>query len=143
MVGLHAMVTVEDQAVGHDRDGGVGVVAEEGGKVEALVVVVVGVKVGQSVVLLMSTFRFGTFIGILLVLVSLSTAHGHVIVACMMAYEEGGSDGAGVGAVLIAMEHRSYSHLLLALDEESVRGILKETTPSAIHDIEIEFTSIS
>ncbi|KAK3009173.1 hypothetical protein RJ639_014008, partial [Escallonia herrerae] len=141
---------------------------------------------------LMSTFRFGTFIGILLVLVSLSTAHGHVTVVCMMAYEEGGapavfrspeclqwnlvgnqtancSDGVGVAAVFDGhggkeasemasklfldyfylhavfgaynVSNFASSHLLLALDEESVRGILKEAALRAIHDIEIEFTS--
>ncbi|KAK3041220.1 hypothetical protein RJ639_028480 [Escallonia herrerae] len=37
MVGLRAMVGVEDQAVGRDGGGGVGMVAEEGGKAEALV----------------------------------------------------------------------------------------------------------
>ncbi|KAK2987136.1 hypothetical protein RJ640_019696 [Escallonia rubra] len=170
----------------------------------------------------MSTFRFGTFIGILLVLVSLSTAHGHVTVACMMAYEEGGApavfrspeclqwnlvgnqtancqyatlqgyreyqedrvtcdfnltmpflgilhDGVGVAAVFDGhggkeasemasklfldyfylhavfgaynVPNFASSHLLPALDEESIRGILKEAVLRAIHDIEIEFTS--
>ncbi|KAK3041221.1 hypothetical protein RJ639_028481 [Escallonia herrerae] len=50
MVGLHARVAVEDQAVGHDGGNGVGVVAEEGGKAKALVAVVVGVRKEQSVV---------------------------------------------------------------------------------------------
>ncbi|KAK3003296.1 hypothetical protein RJ639_018520 [Escallonia herrerae] len=196
--------------------GGVSVVAEEGGaKEEALVVVV-----GQSVVVRSEVGgvvdggvggcrkgRFGAFIGILLVLVSSSTTHGQVTVACMKAYEEGsapaifrspecpqwhlidnqiadcqyatlqgyreylkdrvtcdlnfndtvscgGKEASEMASKLFLdyfylhavfgaynVSNFASSHLLSALDEESVRGILKEAVLRAIHDIEIEFTS--